>query len=147
MSLDATQSLENLKAEPSITGEDAKSSGGPSSSLKAVNTKKRKVTPAEDPDDSDSFVSPAVSSTTGRHKSGVGYGGYEGRGGRDDVSVSSHVLPTMAQVRLINVQGAGIMAAQKAQQEKDKALATLLARVRVYLPNRDRPGPFKNSDQ
>ena len=62
-----------------------------------------------------------------RQKAGVGYGGASGRGGREE--------------------GSGMLAAQKAQQEKDKALANLLALVRIYLPNRDRPGPFKHSDQ
>ena len=45
------------------------------------------------------------------------------------------------------LQDAGVKTALKAQQEKDKALATHLALVRVYLPNRDRPGPFRHSDQ
>jgi len=45
------------------------------------------------------------------------------------------------------LQDTGVKAAARAQQEKDKQLAKLLSHVRVYLPNRERPGPFQNSDQ
>lgn len=45
------------------------------------------------------------------------------------------------------VQDTGVKAALALQQEKDTALAKLLALVRIYLPNRDRPGTFMNSDQ
>lgn len=45
------------------------------------------------------------------------------------------------------IKDGGLKAAQKRQQTKDQALADLLALVREYLPNRNRAGPFRNSDQ
>lgn len=73
-------------------------------------------------------------------EAGTGYGG-----GRNDVRVAVFLQYTAATDDLL--QDSGIKAAAKAQQEKDKQLANLLSYVRVYLPNRDRPGPFQNSDQ
>lgn len=89
-------------------------------------TRKRKSSGLTSP----SALTSATSGMIGRsgqnyYKAGVGYGGVQG--GRDDDQ--------------------GQKAALKQQRDRDRTLSAHLALVRVYLPNRDRPGSFKNSDQ
>lgn len=75
--------------------------------------------------------------------------------GRDRLRWWSRSCDTSASITLASsgltdatdAQDSGIKAAARVQQTKDKQLAELLSHVRVYLPNRDRPGPFQNSDQ
>lgn len=55
-------------------------------------------------------------------------------------------MPTNQNNIVVMLQQSGQEAASKAQLLHDQTIASLLASVRVFMPNRSREGPFRSSD-